>query len=159
MLAEIRAPEYLDFVYLFWPGIGFWPTMDKHRTLHTLVSSLFTENQLKNWTIFEEKSGCILVKLRFTNADLDNTGAIAQSPVASRGNRPSRWLEIEHVRLGTRMLLLVLVREVWHLLSPRHPNFLDQLRYIPLVIQAHRNFLLFWILALCQCVQLCMTNP
>ena len=56
--------------------------MDKHRTLHTLVSSLFTENQLKNWTIFEEKSGSILVKLRFTNGNVDNSGATAQSPVA-----------------------------------------------------------------------------
>ena len=62
--------------------------MEKHRTLNTLLSSLFTNNILKHWTIFEEKSGSILVKLRFTNIeDINgtiNNEIIDQSPIAFR---------------------------------------------------------------------------
>ena len=57
--------------------------MERHGTLNTLLDSLFTSNQLKNWTIFEEKSGSILVKLRFTNTDMDsNTATVTESPIA-----------------------------------------------------------------------------
>ena len=41
--------------------------MDVHKTLKMLMDSLFTNNDVKNWTIFEEKSGNVIMKIRFTN--------------------------------------------------------------------------------------------
>ena len=63
--------------------------MEKHRTLNTLLSSLFVNNMLKHWTIFQERSGSILVKLRFTNTEdindtVNNNGITDQSPIAFR---------------------------------------------------------------------------
>ena len=48
-----------------------------------LLSSLFENNNLKNWTIFEEKSRSIVVKLRFTNTDQNgHTSDSEQLPVS-----------------------------------------------------------------------------
>ena len=41
--------------------------MEVHKTLRMLLDSLFTNNDVKNWTIFEEKSGNVIMKIRFTN--------------------------------------------------------------------------------------------
>ena len=40
--------------------------MDKHATLNMLLSSLFENNQLHNWSIFEDNSDFINVRIRFT---------------------------------------------------------------------------------------------
>jgi len=50
--------------------------MDQHKTLNLMVDSLFTENVLKHWSILKEKSGSILLKMRFVGIDGD-----ANSPV------------------------------------------------------------------------------
>ena len=46
--------------------------MGNNRTLNTLLNSLCLTNVIKNWTILEEKSGDILVKVRFTNSQNSN---------------------------------------------------------------------------------------
>ena len=52
--------------------------MDSHTTLNMLLDSLFRQNSLNNWNIFEDKTGSVVVKLRFspsstkTNGHIDN---------------------------------------------------------------------------------------
>ena len=46
--------------------------MDKHPTLDMLLSSLFSTNALSNWSIFDDKNGCVNVRLRFTKCDESN---------------------------------------------------------------------------------------
>ena len=43
--------------------------MDKHPTLDMLLSSLFASNILSNWSIYDDKNGCVNVRLRFTKCD------------------------------------------------------------------------------------------
>ena len=58
----------LSFLDIFRPGLGILPTMEGHDTLNMLMNSLFANNELRNWSIFEEKNGAIVVKLRFENS-------------------------------------------------------------------------------------------
>ena len=48
--------------------------MDNHLTLKMLLGTLFDNNTLKNWTIYEEyKSKNVVMKIRFTNdQSMDN---------------------------------------------------------------------------------------
>ena len=47
--------------------------MDTHTTLNMLLSSLFTNNSLHNWSIFEDNSDYINVRIRFTKHEDINT--------------------------------------------------------------------------------------
>ena len=43
------------------------PAMDNHKTLKLMMDSLFSENMLKNWSIFaDNKNGATVLKIRFT---------------------------------------------------------------------------------------------
>ena len=53
------------------------PTMEQHTTLNLLLDSLFSNNSLKNWSVFEETNGFTVLKLRFTKSD--NTTATTSS--------------------------------------------------------------------------------
>ena len=46
--------------------------MDNHPTLDMPLRSLFSTNALSNWSIFDDKNGCINVRLRFTKCDETN---------------------------------------------------------------------------------------
>ena len=54
--------------------------MEEHKTLKMLLSSIFESNDLTNWTIFEEKSGSIVVKIRFTNSDKNEHSSDTATP-------------------------------------------------------------------------------
>ena len=43
--------------------------MEQHKTLELLMRTLFANNCLKTWSIFEENSGNIVLKIRFTKTD------------------------------------------------------------------------------------------
>ena len=53
--------------------------MDNYGTLNLLLDSLFNNNCLQNWSLFEEMDGnkCTVVKLRFTKTE--NTEVTPQS--------------------------------------------------------------------------------
>ena len=46
--------------------------MEGHNTLNMLMNSLFANNNLRNWSIFEEKNGAIVVRLRFDSSDTNS---------------------------------------------------------------------------------------
>ena len=57
---------------IYWiitPGIGLNPTMDQHHTLDMLMKSLFDQNVLSSWQIYEDKRNFVHVRLRFTKHD------------------------------------------------------------------------------------------
>ena len=43
--------------------------MKQHKSLNLLMDTLFANNSLTNWSIYEEKSGNIVVRLRFTKIE------------------------------------------------------------------------------------------
>ena len=43
--------------------------MEQHKTLELLMRTLFANNCMKTWNIFEENSGNIVLKIRFTKTE------------------------------------------------------------------------------------------
>ena len=68
--------------------------MDKHRTLDVLLSSLFDENVLRNWSILQEKSGSILVKLRFDSHVGMHEISTDSSATTTRESLPKKYRAI-----------------------------------------------------------------
>ncbi len=65
------------------------PVIGIPKTLEVLLSTLFDKDELKSWQIFEERSGTVMVKLRFTGS---HGGGHAQSTMTGTGNmEPSSY--------------------------------------------------------------------
>ena len=92
--------------------------MEKHTTLSMLLSSLFAKNNLKNWTIYEDNSEFINVRIRFTKCEdsesVDNMSYRRVSEAQTRRNREraARHRDAAETRRNTRSQTAHLTPEI-----------------------------------------------
>ena len=87
--------------------------MDKHTKLNMLLSSLFESNALSTWIIFEDKSGIVNVRLRFTKCgDMDSVENV------------SFWRKSEGQRKSEHPVTKTRVRRSLQEVSPLFPKIM-----------------------------------
>ena len=73
------APRYLLDLSAVTPDLEPIPVMETPHILKSLLDTLFSNDELKMWQIYEEHSGNICVKLRFNGRELGLNVNVLQS--------------------------------------------------------------------------------
>ena len=92
---------------------GFFPTMEAHGSLRMLLDTLLDKETLNSWNIYEEKSGAVVVRIRFSPrhtashvglTNVQNIGYKRKSPaqMARDQERDRSYNERRHTRSQAR---------------------------------------------------------